>query len=115
MHSSMPWRRRSSCQLIFFIRKPEKSILILNIIRFFNIFSFRFVGSQLKDNKINAETTISVIKMLFDDDPTIVDEARVIVNECADVTDNDRCEAAYKIVKCAVSVVKEKGFKTTIF
>lgn len=53
--------------------------------------------------------------MLFDDDPTIVDEARVIVNECADVTDNDRCEAAYKIVKCAVSVVKEKGFKTTIF
>lgn len=50
--------------------------------------------------------------MIFDDDEKKVEQVRIVATECADVTDGDRCEAAFKIMECAVKAGKERGYTT---
>lgn len=39
-------------------------------------------------------------------------DAREIALGCVDVTDDDRCEAVFKIQECSERVAKEKGLST---
>lgn len=47
--------------------------------------------------------------MAFDKDKKKIQQTREIATACADVTDDDRCEAVFQIFQCGVRVGKEKG------
>lgn len=47
--------------------------------------------------------------MAFDGSPTKVQVAKDLANDCADVTDPDRCEAAEKIMECGQNAAKSRG------
>lgn len=47
--------------------------------------------------------------MAFDGDAAKIQTARDLASGCADVTDADRCEAAFKIFECGHHAVKAKG------
>lgn len=40
------------------------------------------------------------------------DIARSVATACIDVTDDDRCEATFKIQECSQRVAKERGVST---
>lgn len=67
---------------------------------------------QIVDNKLDIEAVVIVDEMIFDDDEKKVEQVRTISTACADVIDDDWCEAAFKIISCAVQVGKEKGYTT---
>lgn len=64
---------------------------------------------QLKDNKSNLDGVAALARMAFDGDATKIQTARDLSLECADITDADRCEAAFKIFECGHSAVKSRG------
>ena len=47
--------------------------------------------------------------MAFDGDAKKVQMARDLANDCAGITDPDRCEAAVKIFECGHNAVKTRG------
>lgn len=65
--------------------------------------------SQIKDNKVDADGAAAIAKMAFDGDAAKIQTARDLASGCADVTDADRCEAAFKIFECGHHAVKAKG------
>lgn len=48
--------------------------------------------------------------MAFDFDTLIAQGVRMVTSECKDVTDDDRCEAVFKIVQCTRSAAEKFGF-----
>lgn len=64
---------------------------------------------KMKDNKIDVITTIRATKIEFGHDPEMVKMVTEISNECADASDEDRCEAAYKIMKCTDDAAKARA------
>lgn len=46
---------------------------------------------------------------VMDEDDPRVDQARQMALACVDVTDADRCEAAFKIFECAHNFASSKG------
>lgn len=48
-------------------------------------------------------------KIEFNDDPGMVSIAIDILKECASETDEDRCEAVYKLMKCIDDAAKARG------
>lgn len=63
----------------------------------------------MKNNKIDIESVIAIAKKAFDDDATKVQMARDLANDCADITDGDRCEAAIKVFECGHISAKSRG------
>lgn len=63
----------------------------------------------MKDNKANEEGAAAIAKLAFDGDAAKIQTARDLAQACADVTDADRCEAAFKIFECGHNAVKAKG------
>lgn len=64
---------------------------------------------KMKNNQVDVERTVEVAKIVFDGDSTKMQMARDLANDCAGVTDDDRCEAAVKIFECGHSAVKKRG------
>lgn len=65
----------------------------------------------MKNNQVDVEGTVNIASMAFDGDASKVQVARDLANECASVTDADRCEAAAKIFECGREAAKSKGLK----
>lgn len=65
----------------------------------------------MKNNRVDIEGTVSVAAMAFDGDATKVQVARDLANDCANITDADRCEAAEKICACGREAAKSRGLK----
>lgn len=87
----------------------------------------------MKNNKIDVAATIEIVKTEISDDPGTVKIATEITTECAEVTgetiygirkkrkrinnyficafltDEDRCEATYKIIICIEEAAKARG------
>lgn len=49
---------------------------------------------KMKNNKLDLEATIEMIKSEWSDDPSTIEIITDITKECAGATDEDRCEAA---------------------
>lgn len=64
---------------------------------------------QLKNNKIDIETSMRMVKTAFSDNTDQLQLAREILKECSTVTDADRCEAAYKIKECGALAARDRG------
>lgn len=64
---------------------------------------------QMKNNKLDVEAIIELAKIQFDNDPDIMDMVIDISNECADATHEDRCEAAFAIMKCSDDAATSRG------
>lgn len=58
---------------------------------------------------MDIEGVQNVAAMAFDGNPSKIQVAKDLANECADVTDDDRCEAAAKIMECGQNAAKNKG------
>lgn len=53
---------------------------------------------------------IEVAKMLHPGNDTAIELAKTIHKNCGEVTDDDRCEAAYKLIQCSEKTAIEAGF-----
>lgn len=65
-----------------------------------------------EDYKLEKDVFVSGVAMK---DATKKDEAGEIADACADVTDDDRCEAAEKVWQCIVNEAETRGWETTAF
>lgn len=63
----------------------------------------------MKDNHVDIEGVSHVAAMAFDGNPSKIQVAKDLANDCADVTDDDRCEAAHKIMECGEKAAKSRG------
>ena len=63
----------------------------------------------MKNNQVDVESTVAIADMAFDGDAKKVQMARDLANDCAGITDPDRCEAAVKIFECGHNAVKTRG------
>lgn len=63
----------------------------------------------MKNNQVDVERTVEVAKIAFDNDDNKVNMARELANDCAGITDEDRCEAAVKIFECGHAAIKKRG------
>lgn len=63
-----------------------------------------------KDNKLYIAGYIDVVTMKFGNNPEGLEIARKIAEACVDVTDEDPCEAAYKISICIKENAEEYGY-----
>ncbi|XP_055300742.1 general odorant-binding protein 28a-like [Sitodiplosis mosellana] len=67
---------------------------------------------MIKDNHVDIDSVANVAAMAFDGNPSKIQVAKDLANECADVTDDDRCEAAAKIMECGQNAAKTRGIIT---
>lgn len=58
---------------------------------------------------MDMENVGIVAAMAFDGNPSKIQAAKDLANDCIDVTDEDRCEAATKIMECGQKAAKNKG------
>lgn len=47
--------------------------------------------------------------MAYDGDAKKIETARGLANDCINITDSDRCEAAIKIFECGHAAAKNRG------
>lgn len=65
----------------------------------------------MQDKKTNVEASVELAKMAFGADDPKVEIARGIATDCADVTHDDRCEAAVKAFECSIAAGQKRGVK----
>lgn len=65
----------------------------------------------MKNNHINVEGLVAIVKMMYGDDEAKLQTTRDISGECATVTDSNRCEAAFKILECTKHAHQTRGLK----
>lgn len=84
---------------------------IVSLINFSNLNVRRniFQTFQIKDNHVDIEATVEMAKSAYGTDEDQSKIVREISNECASITDADRCEATFKIMKCYEQAVKSRG------
>lgn len=58
----------------------------------------------MKNNKLDIEMSVAVAKKDFGD--AFEESARGIANKCAEVTHENRCEAAFMIMQCSEEASK---------
>lgn len=63
----------------------------------------------MRDNKLDVKNMIALAVQEFDGDEKNIEMVRDLANDCADVTDDDRCEAAIKIYECGHISAKVRG------
>lgn len=63
-------------------------------------------AGMIKDNKLNMDGSMAIANKI---DPSKADVAKEIFSACTDVTDGDRCEAAYKVFHCLHETAVSKG------
>jgi PBP/GOBP family len=61
----------------------------------------------LVDDKLSKEGFMSKVSMMLTEQ-TDKDKAGEVADDCLDTTDEERCEAAYKIWKCIEDGAKER-------
>lgn len=63
----------------------------------------------MRDNRLDVKNIIALAEQEFDSDAESIQMVRDLAGDCADVTDNDRCEAAIKIYECGHISAKVRG------
>lgn len=63
----------------------------------------------MRDNHLDVKNMIALAEQEFDGDKKSIQMVRDLANDCADVTDEDRCEAAIKIYECGHISAKVRG------
>lgn len=63
---------------------------------------------------MDPATVAEITSLVFDGDATKVQQAREVAEACASVTDDDRCEAVFKIFECAAEFAKSKGYGASL-
>lgn len=81
---------------------------------FYNSFLFlkmtTFLPIQkIKDNKVDIEINVELARKAFNGDTVKIQQALQLANDCAKVTNKDRCEAAFQIFQCAMNAGKARG------
>lgn len=61
----------------------------------------------MKDNQLDVDNLITLAKIHSDHNGVQI--IHDLINDCAGVTDNDRCEAAIKIYECGHISAKVRG------
>lgn len=64
---------------------------------------------QFQGNKLDVEGAVAIVEKAYDGDASKLQLAREVATACADVTDGDRCEAAFKIFECSHKIALDKG------
>lgn len=54
---------------------------------------------------------MNMVKEAFGDDAETLNTAKEVVGACISVTDADRCESTFKIMKCTDQEVKARGIE----
>lgn len=62
----------------------------------------------MKDRNINPDGLEALARKAYGDDSR-VEKARGIANACVGITDQDRCDAAYKIFDCIHKEAHSQG------
>lgn len=65
---------------------------------------------QLNDRKVDVGAAVELAKTAIGENDPRVATAKAVAEDCADVTDPDRCEAATKIFMCSIEAGKKRGF-----
>lgn len=65
--------------------------------------------AQIEDNKISEDGFMSKVAIKISNNEDDKAKAKAVVHACSDVTDDDRCESAYKIWKCVEDVAMKKN------
>lgn len=64
----------------------------------------------MRDNRLDVKNNIiALAEEEFESDEEGIQMVRDLANDCADVTDSDRCEAAIKIFECGHISAKVRG------
>lgn len=63
----------------------------------------------MRDNQLDVENIIALAEQEFESDDKNIQIVRDLANDCAFVTDSDRCEAAIKIFECIHISAKVRG------
>ena len=71
----------------------------------------KFTLQQIKDNKLSAGTIKATAGAFMAKDASKKEKLEEVVDACADVTNDDRCEAAYEIWLCIAKECKDRDFK----
>lgn len=64
----------------------------------------------LVDGKPSVENAVHLARFASKNDPEMVKLTREIATECESTTDPDRCEMAYKMIKCSLQASIKRGF-----
>lgn len=59
---------------------------------------------------MSVEAHVAMAKMAYENDAARIQTVTDISNECAGITDGDRCEAVAKIIQCEENAAKARGF-----
>lgn len=63
----------------------------------------------MRNNQLDVQSLIALAEEEFESDEKSIQIVRDLANDCADVTDDDRCEAAIKIYECGHISAKVRG------
>lgn len=63
----------------------------------------------MRNNQLDVENLIALAEEELASDEKNIQIVRDLANDCADVKDDDRCEAAIKIFECAHISAKVRG------
>lgn len=63
----------------------------------------------MRDNQLDAKNMVALAEQEFESDEKTIQMMRDLADDCADVTDDDRCEAAIKIYECGHISAKVRG------
>lgn len=69
----------------------------------------------MRDNRLDVKNIIALAEEEFDSDEESVQMVRDLASDCADVTDDNRCEAAIKIFECGHISAKVRGVSLEVF
>lgn len=65
----------------------------------------------LKDGKLSDAGLTDIINKYYDGNEKVMSTTKKMAAECADITDADRCEMAYKIMVCSRGVLDKLGLE----
>lgn len=82
-------------------QKLKKIFILLNQCHFHNC--------QIQDGQVQPAAGFELGKMLFGDNENVVSAIKKVQDECASISDADRCEMAFKRMSCAKETVKKYG------
>lgn len=63
----------------------------------------------MRNNQLDVQNLIALAEEEFESDEKSIQIVRDLANDCADMTDDDRCEAAIKIYECGHISAKVRG------
>lgn len=69
----------------------------------------------IENGKPSVESSIELAKVASDNNAQIVKLTKEVAEECATVSDHDRCEMAFKMITCSMEATKQRGFDPKLF